>query len=330
MKPIYSSTLLFALVASLFLSGALWNIHTAKKLGGFTLIEIPADTKDILRRLADIGIGHTPIDLSDLPITDIWNNGEDLGRKDTTFYHAENGYFVVYFHKGKEALAETTLAIATRAISKMTSVFNRFPNPTTQHGRKLPIYLTDTEQEYEKLGRAVGSLAVTIGLLSPTGYFCTGIFVSPDAMSKPRRETPSDNQKVTYDAILEHELGHYTFSSLVDWSRARPFPLWLTEGLAEYVADAEYRWNEVTSNPKSLAEERSPEQGDYSSYWRGYTAMRFLSETQGREMIPTVTNTAYRTSIDSLFLKAAGLSLPQLDAEWKAFLASKRKSRIFP
>ncbi|MCS6988928.1 MAG: hypothetical protein NZM06_05360, partial [Chloroherpetonaceae bacterium] len=109
-----------------------------------------------------------------------------------------------------------------------------------------------------------------------------------------------------------------------------PFPLWLTEGLAEYVADAEYRWNEVTSNPKSLAEERSPEQGDYSSYWRGYTAMRFLSETQGREMIPTVTNTAYRTSIDSLFLKAAGLSLPQLDAEWKAFLASKRKSRIFP
>lgn len=331
MKPFQPSTLLFALIASLFLSGALWNIHTAKKLGGFTLIEIPIDTKDILRRIIDIGIGHTPIDFSDLPITDLWDNAKDLGKKDTTFYHIENEFFIVYFHKGKDVIAETTLAIATRAIPKLQSVFNRFPDPKTQHGRKLPIYLTDTKEEYARLGKARGSLGVTIGLLSPTGYFCEGIFLSPDAIKSPRRKTPDDNRDINYDGIVEHELGHYVFSSLVDWSRARPFPLWLTEGLAEYVAEAEHRWKEATRNPKSLAEERSPEQGDYSSYWRGYTAMVFVRESQGGAMIPAVTNAAYRsTSIDSVFLKAAGLSLPQLDERWKAFLASKRESRIFP
>ncbi|MFQ3599418.1 MAG: hypothetical protein SNJ66_13890 [Chloroherpetonaceae bacterium] len=330
MKPLQPSLFLFVLIASLFLSGALWNIHTAKKLGSFTLIEIPPETKEILRRLSETNIGHTPIDLSDLPITDLWNNREDIGQKDTTFYSLESDYFIVYFHKGHEILAETTLAIATRAIPKLQQTFNRFPEPTTQYGRKLSIYLTGTEQEYERLGKIAGGLGVTVGLLSPTGFFCQGIFLSPDALKSPRRLTPDDMRKLTYDGIVEHELAHYTFFSLVNWSRVRPFPLWFSEGLAEYVADAEYRWNEVTPNPKSLAEERLPVQGDYSSYWRGYTAMCFLSETHRNTIIPTLTSIAYRTSIDSVFLYASGLSLRELDEQWKQFLVSRKENRIFP
>lgn len=330
MKVLQPSIFLFVLVAGLFLSGALWNIHTAKKLSGFTLIEIPSDTKEILRRVNEMGTGHTPIDLSDLPITDLWNNREDVGQKDTTFYSLESDYFIVYFHKGHEALAETTLAIATRTIPKLQQTFNRFPEPTMHYGRKLPIYLTATEQEYERFGKMAGTLGVTVGLLSPTGFFCKGIFLSPDALKSPRRFAYQDKRVVTYDGIVEHELAHYTFFSLVNWSRLRPFPLWFSEGLAEYVAEAEHRWEEVTPNPKSLAEERFPQQGDYSSYWRGYTAMCFLSETRGRTSIPTLTSTAYHNSVDSVFLKALGVSLPELDAQWKEFLALKKESRIFP
>ena len=123
---------------------------------------------------------------------------------------------------------------AHKAITPLAELMGKYFYPQDVKGRKLPIYLADTQKKYTKIiGYLFGNPAIEEQTGSWGMYICTysvqgcltkGIVMHPDTW-----RTDKDAK-----ATLWHEMNHYVFYTSLDYSKVIDPYLWVSEGLAEF------------------------------------------------------------------------------------------------
>lgn len=288
--------------------------------------DIPQSTIDWFTGLTDStdfgGIYDTiPIDSSD------WAQYDDID----SMLCLEDEYFV-FFYSAKDSVVERNKALicqryAHQAIPRGELYMKNYPYPNQLNGRKLPIYLANTEDDFRnicvQLGHgdpglwAIGLYCFRFGgdkvytdgiIISPMAWTVADILITPQTEDKELKQT------------LWHEMNHFMYFTNWDFTQTSEPRLWFTEGLAEYFAENYDRLNEVGNyNQLSLTDDFRG--GGNSEYWAGLSAYLCLEKQHGKAIVCQVVQTSYKTSIDeSLNMVVSGENLKSWDSEWHTFM----------
>ena len=246
-----------------------------------------------------------------------WENTKDLGQKsDEGWAFEEDEFFVVYYKKDKEAVwqgyAQSVLRAANENIMPLTRLMGKYYFPQDQNGRKLPIYLANSVDEYfgtiaklmEKPSQSDvnTSIGITISFMGNAGCK-SSIVLHPICFQAPPR-SPNG-----YVSVLMHEMNHYVFLSSLDLSKNIGFCNWQIEGLADYCAD-EY----VGAKPQIRDSARIqyiadscmlltdfPDNNSNPEYWAGESYYQYLEKKQGKEFVRKFIQATYQYKTDVLF-----------------------------
>ncbi len=281
--------------------------------------EIPDETLDFLRRLSshgdDVKIRYNPE-----PDPDDWEDGNNPGEEaQYGLLKLEDPFFIVYYSPElSQVLAQSCLQYANEAVLKLKDLFGRYYYPRDVNNRKLAFYLVGSQEEYFQIGRLLHgadipsvSVAVTIFELSAFGWLTKGIVLSPETY----RETRNYFRQVVW-----HEMAHYVyFTSLEVENILRPYR-WISEGVAEYFADARYRTLEIDLlkvDSIHLVEDVR----DYNdAYWVGYTVFLYMENDFTRNVIKQFILHSYSVNPMTILPQLTGLDTKRFEQQWKAFI----------
>ncbi len=303
--------LMFCAIALLF--GWVYKIGVNRPPLKYALI--PESTIEYLRNLNNINPGQG-FNLSDEGPMD-WDNDEDFGQTasgDMKWRFEEDENFIVYYHKDKDALwqgyAQQVLKYADAAIPSMIDLMGRYYYPKDMNGRKLAIYLAESENVYNNTinqlmntnpaSRHTGSIGITIFSIGRTGCMTDGIVIHPDCF----KDDPHGENG--YYKVLLHEMNHYVFFSSLDYSKPIKHYLWVSEGIAEYYCQRND--GKQISSPEAIAfiEQKCALNSEFpltdnSAYWAGESFYLHLGN-QNEKRVKDFINLAYTTSTDSVFI----------------------------
>lgn len=263
-----------------------------------------------------------------------WDNESDLGAQDSLGWKkVEDGNFIVYYKEDAKndwkRNAELVLRLANKSIPSLKNVFGKYTYPSDINGRKLPIYLPPTNTTYGETiallgcpGSGSGTLGITIYYVSQSGYLPKGIVL---------KKSVFDSQELVENSVfcvLPHELSHYVYSSLVEYSQATTLRNWVQEGVADFVASR----NSQIQGSDSIAfiDQKCDLHRDFpetdglyvnSEYWAGESFFNFVKEKFGKEKVSEFIQKTYTTSVDSALNIA--FQGKDMHAEW---VSSLRKS----
>jgi|GEM_PF-1919744 len=245
-----------------------------------------------------------------------WDNENDYGAQDTAGWtHIEDDRFIVYYKDDLNNVwkqnAQLTLRLANEAIPQMKAVFGKYTYPEDINGRKLPIYLPPTRSQYGETISILyggptdseGSLGMTIYKVSQSGYLPMGIVLLKDLFDK---NADFCNSLVV---VLPHELSHYVYASLFQFSDDCVPMNWVKEGIADYVAGRNPQVQgqdsvDFIERYCDLKKDFPVEKGNFSNnqYWAGESFFNFIKEKYGKEKVNEFIQSTYTISIDSALL----------------------------
>ena len=315
--------LMFCIIAVLF--GWVYKIGVNRPPLKYALI--PESTLDYLRNLNKINPGQG-INLTDEgPFN--WDNDEDYGQSatgDMEWKSEENENFIIYYHKDKDALwqgyAQQMLEDASAAIPSMIDLMGRYYYPEDMNGRKLAIYLAESEKVYnstinhlmgQNAGSHSGSLGITIFSIGRTGCMTDGIVLHPKCFEDDPHGLNG------YYKVLLHEMNHYVFFSSLDYEREIDHRLWVSEGLAEYYCNP-HEQQVQGSDSISFIDSKCDLSKEFpldknSAYWAGESFYRFVEQTKGVEAVKSFLQNAYQYSTDSTLI-VSKLPAKQTKQKW--------------
>lgn len=253
-----------------------------------------------------------------------WDNNRNYGEDEQTgLLKLEDEYFIVYFAKGsstEEDRAQQVLRWAHEAIAPLADLMGKYYYPADVRGRKLPVYLADTQQAYTRiiamllekpdLEEQDDSWGVYINTYSSYGCLTKGIVMHPGTWSA------DEHAKAT----LWHEMNHYIFYTSLDYSKPLNPYLWVSEGLAEYFSKTYPRLTEEAM--ERLQQESLDKTFKYvmDNYTGGQTIYCTLEEKYGNDKLRRFIRQTYSSSMEEVYPQALQLSRSQFEAVWKGYL----------
>jgi hypothetical protein len=282
--------------------------------------QIPPETIEFFKRIPDyIGLKFR---FNPNPDPSNWGkyyDGDLLSVEDTCF--------IVYYVAADSAVerpkADLTLELAHAAIPHSFNVMQNYPYPYTQKGRKLPIYVANSDDAYKNIIMEIygddsgNSVAVYIFEYSSFGAMALGIVLSPEAWT-----AFSDDTTESYRITLWHEMNHYIYYAYFNFATVSIPPLWFTEGLAEYFAGNESRKKSVRKNKLN---DYSLEKDFLNSdaYWVGYTAFLYLEENKGKANVSNLIKASYNQNLNSALRSSNDITRKDWDNGWKGYVRGR-------
>ena len=249
---------------------------------------------------------RTDLGLVDFVVTgpDDWKNENDFGSEVESGYTCLNydPHFIIYYHDDPAGIwkgrAETILNEANMAIPDLAKFMGEFPDPNDQYGRRLPIYLPSSEQDYLKTASMLldgqemhsGSSGLYIHGYGLHGAIAYGIILNPSTF--PDYVDYYGDPMYSYHYVLRHEMNHYLFFDKLDFANNEAHRTWEFEGLADFFS---YDLGDATQfvagadsidfirNRCLLDGEFPNDQLEFSNseYWAGESFYKFLKEKAG-------------------------------------------------
>lgn len=309
-KSITLSTVIFTFIALAVLVGKI--VHTEMNKPKLIYKSLTNESVGNFKRMAQDG-KHARI-LTNMDGPWEWENSSDLGSKQADWDKEEDDLFVVYYHKDKEAVwqgyAQQIMKCAHENISRLEEVMGRYYFPNDMNGRKLPIYLANSEKDYSATTIQIGgssltnSLGVTITSIGRYGCKTEAIILHPSCFKVP----PADING--YRMVLLHEMTHYVHRSSIDVSKEFNIYNWETEGIAEYCCERHERRQISESGKINYIENKCLLTEDFpayerAEYWAGESFFLFLYQKYGKEFVRDFIQYSVNAPQDSLFTRFA-------------------------
>lgn len=170
-----------------------------------------------------------------------WENEKDYGSRSPQWSKEEDAWFIIYYHKDKEAIwqerAQNILKSANANVLILKDVMGHYYYPEELNGRKLSIYLAQSEDDYINTIGQLGvqhngnSLGVTITTCGKRGFKTEGIVLHPVCFASSAQEENG------YKTVLLHEMTHFIHRSSIDVENMAEIYNWETEGIADYCSN---------------------------------------------------------------------------------------------
>lgn len=318
---------LIYIVISIFLgvwiSFIIYSFDQGKDTPPLIAAKIPEKTKEFFRNLA-LKESEINIDFIKKLTKRDYDNKKDYGKKtDKDFKLLEDEYFIIYYHNNANELerAHMTILAANNAIPYLKALFGKYFYPTLVEGRKLPIYLANSREDYNQICRGMGfdpinwSAAITHMTYDNQGKsVCRGIVLSEMVYNK------DDVNEIK--PTLWHEMAHYVHFTAVDLTKKVNFYNWEYEGIASYFA-GEIR--QVPNDKGLINSIRLNEQtANYlDSYWVGDQFYCYLKSKYGQGIIPKLIQTSYTEPITYVMTDFTKLSFEGIQADWRHYCMSQ-------
>lgn len=255
---------------------------------------------------------------------DDWNNDKNYGEDEATgLLKLEDEYFIFYFTKGstkEEKRAKKAQKWAHEAIQPLADLMGKYHYPNDVKGRKLPIYLADTQKSYTRiisillnrpgLKEQTGSWGMYICTYSKLGCLTKGIVLHPGTWVTDK------DAKTT----LWHEMNHYEFYSSLDFGKIVNPYLWVSEGLAEYFAND---YPKLTKKEiERLNEERLDKTFKYvhDNYIGGQSVYQTLYDKYGERKLKEFIRQVYSNRMEKVYPNSIQVSRNHFEQEWKSYL----------
>lgn len=293
---------------------------------------IPQETIDFFNNLGGGDIGGIFVDDS----IDGWDKYEDVDG----MCRIEDSLFVIYYSSVDSTVEGIKALIALRyareAVKPLADFMGNYRYPYTVNGRKLPIYLANTEADYsnicQKLGHGsapTGTLGLYCWRYSVQGTITDGIIISPKAWQTMEKTLKANSEDVELQKTLWHEMNHYVFFTNLDLVKNPVPPLWVSEGCAEYFADNRARLAYTPGNPKKYyanchlySNEMNGYGSQYDPYWVGLSAFYSFESHHSRARLSSFIRLSYTQpyaqAVDDALNTDNGLKL--WDNEWHSDL----------
>ena len=243
------------------------------------------------------------------------------------WFIAETEHFQIYYYKDTEHCLYKVGKMLENAYEKITKGLEYLPSA------KTPFFLYATHNHFEQNNIAdVGE---------GTGGFAEAF--------KNRFVIPLDGSDKWLEKVITHEYTHIvTFHILYSgWKSARLvksffYPLWLIEGLAEYMsADLDDKaFDEMVIRDAAVYDLLIPLTHLHNfnhleghqiklAYKEGEYALKFLAREYGRDKIPLIIKEFRdKFEVNSVFLKGVGINIFKFDRKWRKYLKEKYLEEI--
>lgn len=293
-----------------------------------TNADIPQETIDWFKSLidgkSDIGgiLGPDNRDPSD------WSKYEDID----SMLRIEDEYFIIYYSQ-KDSVVEKNKALicqryAHEAVPIGDLFMKRYPYPSLMNGRKLPIYLAKTVDDFRSISNqlghgdpgtwAIGLYCFQFGI---SEVYTDGIIISPEAWSTSDFFIDATTKDDELKKTLWHEMNHFMYFTNWDFGQTSKPSLWFTEGLAEYFAE-NYDRLIVIGNHKNY--ELTDEIEDGSEYWVGMSAIMCLEKMHGKGIVSDIVGNSYKNPVDkAVQMRIPNGNLESWNTRWHSYMEGK-------
>ncbi|HEX9729651.1 MAG TPA: DPP IV N-terminal domain-containing protein [Gemmatimonadales bacterium] len=221
----------------------------------------------------------------------------------------ETEHFDVYYYEGEREAAVDAARMAERAYGRLSRILNH------QYRERQPIILFASHSEFQQnnitdIGEATGGVT--------------------DAF-RHRVMLPFTGSYDDFDHVLQHELVHQFQYDIFARGRigagiqrlvAVQPPLWLFEGMAEYLSTgpitpltATWLRNAALEGHLPTIEEMTYDPSVFP-YRYGHALMAYIGERWGDEVIGEILHGVASAGVESAFRRALGMSLEDLSEEW--------------
>ncbi|MEG2070958.1 MAG: hypothetical protein RR034_06250, partial [Bacteroidales bacterium] len=309
------------LVLILFWGFALTVIYNkSKEQAGFIYAEIPKETLEFLKKIREGRDTH--IDYDPTPKESDWSNSNNIGENSAFgLQKIEDDLFIVYYDRRDKEHAFDVIQYAHNAVKPLEELMGKYIYPEAIRGRKLPIYLATSSQQYDTIVSAIQNSEVKLSAKSAGVYLMTysnmgvltkGIVLNNEALWNDRMPSSYPEQ------ILKHEMNHYVFFQSLDLSQnVKPY-LWISEGLAEYFS----RPGTLILNDKQkkilntcTLQETFP---DYeSNYYGGNSLYQYMVKKYTIAGVKSFIQYIYNLPIEDAVLRSFGTDVTELATAWK-------------
>lgn len=321
---VFFTYLVYGLVVLLMGLAVIQNVLKPQR--PLTNADIPKETIDWFKSLVDGGsdiggiLGPDERDPAD------WSRYEDID----SMLRLEDEYFVIYYSAKDSMLERKKAVISQRYAHEAIPIGERFmknyPYPSQMNGRKLPIYLAKTVDDFRNICQQIGhgdpgtwSIGLYCFQYSISGVYTDGIIISPEAWSVSDNQLEADSDDKELKKTLWHEMNHFMYFSNWDYSQTSKPSLWFTEGLAEYFSENYDRLIYV-ANHKSFNLTNDFMDGS-SEYWVGMTAFLCLERLYGKSVVYNVVSNSYKNSInEAVQMSIQNESLNTWNTNWHSFM----------
>ena len=254
----------------------------------------------------------------------------------TDLISIENENFVIYFldNEIENKRAQKTLEYANLAVPELIKFFGSYGFPKETKGRKVPIYLAGSQEEYNRLvleivGGESPPITESAGLCSTSrasngSMKCNGIFINYQSRSTSELSPPKDINLSDLKLVLFHELAHYNHHFCIDYTRKDKYFNWEAEGVAVFFAKD---WgSSIPSNAKPELISLSSDTGNYTdSYWVGYHALLLLNN---KGVLDKVLKLSYTSDITDCIESVTQEGIDSFIEEWQHHCKSLMNSTI--
>jgi len=278
--------------------------------------KIPEETKDFFRNLARSG-SEINIDFIKKLTKRDFDNDKDYGRKTgKEFLILEDENFIIYYHHNDEELdrARLTLRYSSNAIPSLTNLFGTYFYPSLVGGRKLPVYLASSRNDYNQICQGLGfkaenwSAAVTCMIYDDAGKsVCKGIVLG---------ETVYEDSGNALKKTIWHEMTHFVHFTAVDLIQKKVFYNWEYEGLASYFAQEKRGIDRSIINSVKL----DGQIANYlDSYWVGYSVYEYIELRYGITAIHQLIKSSYNEKITASVSGVTQNSFSSFESGWRNY-----------
>jgi len=219
----------------------------------------------------------------------------------------ETEHFKIHYYPEAETAVHDAARMAERWYERHTQSFlHRFTE-------KKPIILYANDADFQQTNVIEGSIG------EGTGGFTESV--------RERVVMPLTGVYGSTDHVLGHELVHsfqydLAFNQGEGNLNLRLIPLWLVEGMAEYLTIGRYdphtamwmRDAALRDDLPTIKDLNNPR--EYFPYRYGQAVLAYLGGTYGDQSVPNLFKMAGRVGVDSAFVFLYGQSTDELSAEW--------------
>ena len=241
--------------------------------------------------------------------------------------YLESANFIVYFVADdldiwKECALQTILE-AEASIPGVRQVMGRYYYPKDMNGRKLPIYLPCNGRAYKNLCSTLSigqeakmsELSTNIYEINESGCATKAVIINPKCFAD--KTLPHNNYKIA----VRHGMALYVYFSSLDYTNLQRQHLWVTEGLADFVArrgpgkiTAPNKVQFIVDNC-NISREFPREKNAYC--WAGESFYKFVASTCGSEAVKTLIQKLYEMPMEMALLYV----FPNVQAAQRAWIA---------
>ena len=258
------------------------------------------------------------------PKIEEWDNDNNYEGDDSIELNKlEDEYFIIYYADNiqeEKEKAYTTLSLAHEAIIPLADLMGKYYYPEEVKGRKLPIYLAPTQNNYFDLiskllnrprtSQSDNSLGMYICSYSQMGCLTKGIVLSPQIW----KDTQSARKTIW------HEMNHYIFYTSLDYSKTITPYIWVSEGIAEFFSKQELKLtnNDIIRLKKERINRTFTQH--YDNYIGGLSIYHTILQEFGEQKIKEFISHTYSNSMEQVYPKTFNKSEQDFERIWKSYL----------